>query len=59
MSLPSTNANLCRLLIQPSDEWITTGMRYHSSNARRSKFSVAESHFGLCAPKAWVRMLST
>ena len=31
-------------------------MRYHSLIARRSDFGVAESRFGLCSPKAWLRM---
>lgn len=34
----STNANLCRLLIRPSDEWGKTGIIY----ARRRSFGVAD-----------------
>ena len=59
MSSLSTNANLCGLLIRPSVEWSGAGMKYHSLIARRSDFGVDESRFGLCSPKAWLRMPST
>ena len=58
MSPFSTNANLCRLLIRPSGESSRAGMRYHSLIAGRTEFG-AESRFGRCSLKAWLRMRST
>ena len=59
MSPLSTNANLCRLLIRPSDEWSRANMRSYSLIARKSEFGVATFRFGLCSPKAWLRTPST
>ena len=56
---PLSNEKLCRLLIRPSGEWSTAGIRYHSLTALKSEFGVAKSLLGLCSPKVWLRIPST
>ena len=42
----STNVNLCRLLIWPSDKWSRAGIGYHNLIARSSEVGVVEFRFG-------------